>query len=295
MAEKDITEKILLSYADVFSDCINTLVYGGIQYLNPQNTQPAPTESFYKGKKPHNQFCDASRYLMEEDTICLQYIIENETELEERQILRKISYQGGSYRLQLESGAPVYGVIAIVIAWTGKASRIPLNLHTLLLKNGVPQKYLKQIDDEKLAVYHMNNLSPEIRSRFTSDIGFVADYLNEGNFGRRMQQKIVHLEALCDLMETLTGDTRFTELARQFRENKQKGEQIMMCEYLNQLEEQGERRGEKRGEINGEANLSSLLEKLYDLGRSKDVELAVRNPDARAKMYKEFSIPNYRD
>ncbi len=61
----------------------------------------------------------------------------------------------------------------------------------------------------------------------------------------------------------------------------------MMCEYLNQLEEQGE--------INGEANLSSLLEKLYDLGRSKDVELAVRNPDARAKMYKEFSIPNYRD
>lgn len=291
MAEKDITEKILLSYADVFSDCINTLVYGGIQYLNPQNTRPAPTESFYKGKKPHNQFCDASRYLMEEDTICLQYIIENETELEERQILRKISYQGGAYRLQFESGAPVYGVIAIVIAWTGKTSRIPLNLHTLLLKNGVPQKYLEQIDDEKLAVYHMNNLSPEIRSRFTSDIGFVADYLNEGNFGRRMQQKIVHLEALCDLMETLTGDTRFTELARQFRENKQKGEQIMMCEYLNQLEEQGE----KRGEINGEANLSSLLEKLYDLGRSKDVELAVRNPDARAKMYKEFSIPNYRD
>lgn len=98
-------------------------------------------------------------------------------------------------------------------------------------------------------------------------------------------------EALCDLMETLTGDTRFTELARQFRENKQKGEQIMMCEYLNHLEEQGER----RGEINGKANLSSLLEKLYDLGRSKDVELAVRNPDARAKMYKEFSIPSYRD
>ncbi len=50
----------------------------------------------------------------------------------------------------------------------------------------------------------------------------------------------------------------------------------MMCEYLNQLEE--------RGEINGEVNLSSLSEKLYDLGRSKDVKLAVRNPDARARM-----------
>lgn len=220
---------------------------------------------------------------MEEDTICLQYIIENETELEERQILRKISYQGGAYRQQLKSGSPVYGVIAIVLAWTGKTCRIPLNLHALLLKNGVPQKHLEQIDDGKLAVYHINNLSPEIRSRFTSDMGFVADYLNEGNFDRRRQQKIIHLEALCDLMETLTGDTRFTELTKQFLEHNQKGENVMMCEYLNQLEEQGE------------ITLSSLLEKLYDLGRKEDVELAVRNPDARARLYKEFSISNYRD
>lgn len=287
MAEKDITEKVLLSYADVFSDCINTLVYSGKQYLNPQNTQSAPTESFYKGQKPHNQFCDVSRYLMKEGAALLQYIIENETELEERQILRKLSYQGGAYRQQLESGAPVYGAIAIVIDWTGKTCRIPLSLHALLLKNGVPQKYLGQIDDGKLSVYHMNNLPLETRKLFTSDMGFVADYLNEGNFDRRRQQKIVHLEALCDLMEALTGDTRFTELAGQFSKNKQKGKQIMMCEYLNQLEE--------RGEISGEANLSSLLEKLYDLGRGKDAELAVRNPDARARMYKEFSIPNYRD
>lgn len=62
----------------------------------------------------------------------------------------------------------------------------------------------------------MNNLSPETRSRFTNDIAFVADYLNEGNFEKRRGQEIVHLEALCDLMEALTGDTRFTELATYF-------------------------------------------------------------------------------
>lgn len=49
MAEKDITEKILMSYADVFADCINTLVYGGRQRLKAENTEPAPTESFYGG------------------------------------------------------------------------------------------------------------------------------------------------------------------------------------------------------------------------------------------------------
>ena len=45
MAEKDVTEKILMSYADVFADCINTLVYDGERQLDPDDTQPAPTES----------------------------------------------------------------------------------------------------------------------------------------------------------------------------------------------------------------------------------------------------------
>lgn len=208
MAEKDVTEKILMSYADVFADCINTLVYDGERQLDPDDTQPAPTESFYKAGKAHNQFCDASRYLTEKGTIVLQYIIENETELEERQVLRKISYQGGFYRRQLESGVPVYGVIAIVIDWTGKTSRIPQSLHGLLLRNGVPPEKLKEIDDSRLVVYHMNNLPLEIRSRFTSDMGFVVDYLNEGNFERRGGQDIIHLEALCDMMEAITGGYR---------------------------------------------------------------------------------------
>ena len=29
MAEKDILEKILMSHADVFADCVNALDYGG--------------------------------------------------------------------------------------------------------------------------------------------------------------------------------------------------------------------------------------------------------------------------
>ena len=284
MAEKDITEKILLSYADVFADCINALLYDGRPRLTAENTQPAPTESFYKHDKPHNQFCDASRYLTEEGSILLQFIIENETQLEERQILRKVSYQAGSYRQQLESGVPVYGVIPVVIAWTGKSSRIPASLHTLLLKNGVPSVELQRIDDAKLTIYHMNNLPPETRQHFTSDMGFVADYLNEGSFEERKGQKILHLEALCDMMEAVTGDTRFSEQAIQLLKHKQEGEPIMMCEYIDMLE--------ARGEEKGEARLSKLLTKLYELGRDDDAKLAVRDIDARDEFYREFFIPN---
>ena len=75
MAEKDIKSKILMSYADVFADCINTLVYGGRQRLNGENTHRAPTESFYKGKGEKNQFCDVGRYLIEESHIIVEYIL----------------------------------------------------------------------------------------------------------------------------------------------------------------------------------------------------------------------------
>ena len=79
--------------------------------------QPAPTESFYHGIKretgkeralakdvgnnsadARNQFCDISFFRTEGGEIKAQYLIENETRLKKRQILRKASYQGGAYR-----------------------------------------------------------------------------------------------------------------------------------------------------------------------------------------------------
>ncbi len=44
MAEKDIMEKILFSYADVFADCGNVLIYGGEQILKAEEMQPHPPE-----------------------------------------------------------------------------------------------------------------------------------------------------------------------------------------------------------------------------------------------------------
>lgn len=45
MGEKDILEKVLMSHADVFADCVNALVYEGNEKLATADLQPAPTES----------------------------------------------------------------------------------------------------------------------------------------------------------------------------------------------------------------------------------------------------------
>ncbi len=126
----------------------------------------------------------------------------------------------------------------------------------------------------------MRNLPKEVRLKFTSDIGFVADFLNEGNFESRTKQKIVHIEALCKMMETLTGDSRFTNKIDKLLKMQEGGREVMMCEYIDMLEAKGEARGEDR--------LTSLLTQLYELGREEDVKLALKDKDARKRLYQEF-------
>ncbi len=287
MAQKDILEKILMAHGDVFADCVNVFLYGGQPKLRGGDLCPAPTESFYQGKAgKRSQFCDRSFFQMEDGQVKAQYFIENETRLKRRQALRKASYQGGSYREQLELKQPVYPVIGIILNWTGRRNRIPLSLRRLLASEGADMEALRFVDDVTLKLYHMRNLSKEVRDRFTSDMGFVVDYLNTGSFEGRGQQRIAHGEALCEMMEALTGDARFTDMIGNLLEKQEEGEGIVMCEYIDMLEAKGEARGKEIGE----GRLASLLSKLYALGRDEDAKLAVNDRAARGRLYEELGI-----
>ena len=76
-----------------------------------------------------------------------------------------------------------------------------------------------------------------------------------------------------------------------------KGEDVMMCEYIDMLEARREARGEARGvtigEARGETKLSSLLERLYEQGRDEEAKQAVLDTTARARLYQELRIPNF--
>ena len=283
MAEKDILEKILITHNDVFADCENALAYGGRKRIKAEDIYPAPTESFYSTKdKVHSQFEDVSAYLMERGEIKLQFLIGNETALEGRQVLRKASYHGGAYRAQLESGRPAYPVIGMVIDWTRKGTRIPLSLHELLKREGASDEDLERVDDVKLEVYHMNNLSAEVRARFVSDMGFVVDYLNEGSFENRRNQKIVHVEALCEMMEALTGDMRFTEHIGELLKKQEDRKEIAMCEYIDLLEARGESKGENR--------LAELIQALLKEKKFSEIEAAAGNREKRHELYAQYGI-----
>ena len=73
MGQKDLTEKNLEFYPDVFADIINALLYQGQQIVSASELQPAPTETLYpdSNNKLHNQFHDVSKYLMQDGHITI--------------------------------------------------------------------------------------------------------------------------------------------------------------------------------------------------------------------------------
>ncbi|MFR5355646.1 MAG: hypothetical protein ACLTI1_05950 [Clostridia bacterium] len=48
MGEKDIAEKILLAYNDVFSDIVNVLLFGGQEIIRENDLEDQITGSAYK-------------------------------------------------------------------------------------------------------------------------------------------------------------------------------------------------------------------------------------------------------
>ena len=51
MGEKDIAEKILLAYNDVFSDIVNVLLFGGKEVILENDLEDQTTRTAYKADK----------------------------------------------------------------------------------------------------------------------------------------------------------------------------------------------------------------------------------------------------
>ena len=79
-------------------------------------------------------------------------------------------------------------------------------------------------------------------------------------------------------MKYVTGVEKF----EQFINAREEGGAINMYDPFKDAE--------KRGRAIGEARLAKLLQKLYELGRTEDVQKAVTNKSYRDNLMKEFAI-----
>lgn len=97
MGAKDITEKILADYNDVFADIINGVLFDGEQVVSENELENAKDKSQYKfNNKIHEQERDVFKSWIPYRICFALYGLEHETGTEPYMPMRIIGYDGAS-------------------------------------------------------------------------------------------------------------------------------------------------------------------------------------------------------
>ena len=289
MGQKDLTQKDLECYTDVFADVINALMYDGEKVLQAENLQSAPTETLYHSAKAgvRNQFHDVSKYEIQNGKVKLQYTLENETDCDYKMILRKAGYEGAVYREQYDNKVQdTYPIIGAVLYWGHKKWNALGSIHAFFKKRNLPKQVFRYIDNVSLQVYHMCYLPPEVRQRFHSDMRVVVDYLAEGKDYVPTNQKLKHPEALLQMLQNLTGDKRYLQILCHMRENEKKEGGVTMCELLDRYWNDGEKKGMQKGM----QCVNELIQRLIRDGRGAEIERMASDRAFQTSLLKEYGL-----
>ena len=245
--EKDILEKHLESFNDVFSDMMNVFIFGGDEVINENDLENVNPNSFYvENAKTKEQERDVTKKWVKENVIISFMGIENQTVQDPTMPLRVISYDGASYKYMLASDMPPCPVITFVLNFSMK--RWSTNKSILDCLN-INEKLKPFVKNYEINVIDVAYLSRETVNKFKSDFKIVADYfvqMRETGEYKPMTDEIKHIWELLLLMGNLADDDRFkVEYYRTHRE-----ERANMCEVLDKIINEGETRGEHKRAVN---------------------------------------------
>lgn len=241
MAEKDITEKILEDYNDVFADIVNVLLFDGKEVIHKEELLSTRDKSQYKAddSKIHEQERDVAKFWNRGKVRLALCGLENQTDIDKDIPLRIIGYDGAAYRSELLSGRKErYPVITLVLYFGMNRWTKP---HSLSECMDIPEYLEPYVSDYKINVFEIAYLTKEQVSRFQSDFKIVADYFvqkRKDHDYKPSQDTIRHVDELLKLMAVLTEDDRYVKV-----QANGKGSEKNMCEILDKVEARGEKRG----------------------------------------------------
>ena len=259
MKDKDITQKVLEKYNDVFADILNVLLFNGRDVVEESTLTDALPMSMLKiDGRVRSQERDIAKYWRKSKINVALFGLENQTTPNKLMPLRVLGYDGAEYVKQSRKeniDKAKYPVITLVL-YLGyeKEWKYPKTLFEVL---DIDEDIKPYVNDFKINLFEIAYLDKEKINLFKSDFRILADYLYQMRINRDYiadETTIEHVEELLTLMSAMTGDNRFEETI-----NDLKGkEKINMCEVLDRVEargiekgiEQGIEQGVKRGTIN---------------------------------------------
>ena len=248
MQDKDITQKVLEKYNDVFADILNVLVFDGRDVVEESTLTDALPMSMLKiDGRVRSQERDIAKYWRKSKINVALFGLENQTIADRLMPLRVFGYDGTEYVKQSRkenSGKSKYPVITLVL-YLGYEKRwnYPKTLFEVL---DIDEDIKPYVNDFKINLFEIAYLDREKIDLFKSDFRILADYLYQMRVNRDYiadETDITHVEELLTLMSAMTGDNRFEETI-----NDLKGkEKVNMCEVLDRIEARGIEKGIEQG------------------------------------------------
>ena len=224
MGEKDITEKHLEAFNDVFADIVNVLLFKGNQIMKEKDLEAAAKDSMFKADgKIHQQERDVSKFWKNGEVRISILGFENQTIQDTDMPLRVISYDGASYKQQLlDKKVKQRYPVATLVLYFGTKDKWTAPKH-LLGCFKVPEELKPFVNDYKINVFNIAWLSDETIEMFQSDFKIVAKYFQTLRLKKEYNgsiEEIRHVDALLKMLSALTGDKDFEEIYNECNINK---------------------------------------------------------------------------
>ena len=289
MAAKDITEKLLEDYNEVFADIVNVILFDGEQIVDKNDLRAKTPISQYKvdQDKLHEQERDVLKEWVSGNVEIAICGLENQTKAEKLMPLRVIGYDGSAYRMQLldKNRKKYVPVITIVLHFGNDRWNQPKTLKGVI---DIPVKLDGYVNDYRINVVDVAFLSEEQLEMFTSDFKIIAKFF----VSRRKNKDYVpddptvirHVDEVLKLLSVMTGDHRYEEI---LKDSKNESGVHTMCDVAERLETKGRMEGRIEGRMEG--RIEGIAEKALqvynnciDRGMSKEDAVAISGYNPKA-------------
>ena len=237
MGQKDITEKVLEDYNDVFADIINGLLFDGVQEIKPEALENTTVHAQYKAEdgKVHELERDIAKYWKEEKVELAICGIENQSKVEKNMPFRIVGYDGTAYRSQLQQERKKMLPVVTIVLYFGTDRHWNSRKKIKELME-IPRCLDTYVNDYQMHVFEVAWLTEEQISHFRSDFKVVANFFVQKRKNKDYipddPTEIRHVDEVLKLLQVMTGDRRYEEIFRKKKEGVHS-----MCDVAERLEQ----------------------------------------------------------
>lgn len=212
MGQKEIIEKLLTDYNDVFADIMNVLLFDGKQVVSEESLENVMDRSWFEDESEYSEKeRDVIKIFQNHIIRIVMLGLEDQTTLYEDEVLRVLEYERTSYEKQLLNGRKErHPVITLVLYFGTTRWNKPTTLYEALAIDDELKPY---VSDNKINLFEIAFLEPEQVAKFQSDFRIIADYFVQMRTNKNYvpsKETFRHVDEM-QKFSVLTNDPMFEE------------------------------------------------------------------------------------